>query len=187
METKLGISFLALIVILLGTAYLTASRMQHMHAKMEETLSKGLIELQLAQDGLRYSSENSRITMQLFLVQQQEEIDQLLKRRKENYRKISAVLVALEPYCESQEEKQLLETVKETRTDYVNSYGQALHLLLTEKKTAAATELIVQQTTPALFRYHTLPGRTSCGSRANRSGWPVNTATSNTRPPVALC
>jgi len=150
----LGISFSFLIAILLGSAYLTVARMQHMNAKVEKTLGEGLVELQLAQDGLRYSSENSRITMQLFLVQQQEVIDQLLVRRTENSHKVSAVLEALELSCKSQEEKQLLEAVKKTRTAYVNSYGQALYLLLTEKKTAAATEVMVQQTTPDLFRYH---------------------------------
>ena len=150
----LGVSFGILIAILLGAAYLTMDRMQRMNASTEETLNEGLLELQLGQEGLRYSSENSRITMQLFLVQQPEVIEQLLARRAENTRKITAVLRALEPHCESPQKKRLLEEVKETRKAYLDSYQQALHLLLTEKKAAAATAVMVQQTTPALFRYH---------------------------------
>ena len=150
----LGMSFALLIVILLGTAYLTLDRMQRMNASAEDTLNEGLLELQLGQEALRYSSENSRITMQIFLLQRPEEIGQLLPRRAENTRQISSLLAALQTHCQSDEEKRLLETVKQTRGPYVDSYLRALHLLLTEKDRPAATELMIQQTTPALFRYH---------------------------------
>jgi hypothetical protein len=151
----LGMSFALLIIILLGTAYLTLDRMRRMNASAQNTLDQSLLELQLGQDGLRYSSENSRITMQVFLVQRQEVIDELLARRTENSRNISTLISALEPRCQPGEETRLLQTVKETRTAYVDSYQRALHLLLSEKKRDAATELMVQQTTPALFQYHT--------------------------------
>ncbi len=150
----LGLSFALLIAILLGTAYLTLHRMQRLNASTLDTLNESLLELQLGQEALRYSSENSRNTMQIFLLQRQEEIDLLLTRRAENSRHISALVAALEAHCESDEEKRLLATVKQTRGPYVDSYLRALHLLLTEKNRAAATEMMVQQTTPALFRYH---------------------------------
>jgi diguanylate cyclase (GGDEF)-like protein len=150
----LGLSFALLIAILLGTAYLTLHRMQRLNASTLDTLNESLLELQLGQEALRYSSENSRITMQVFLVQRQEEIDELLPRRAENSRQISALMAALEAHCESDEEKRLLATVKQTRGPYVDSYLRAFHLLLVEKNRAAATEVMAQQTTPALFRYH---------------------------------
>jgi diguanylate cyclase (GGDEF)-like protein len=151
---KLGLSFGLLIAILLGTAYLALNRMQRMYADLDQTLGEAMLELQLAQDGLRYSSENSRITMQVFLVTQKDVVEQLLARRAENSRKISALLPALESRCGTEQEKRLLESVKETRSAYVDSYERALYLLLTEKNREAATEVMVQQTTPALFRYH---------------------------------
>ncbi|MFZ0913998.1 MAG: diguanylate cyclase [Candidatus Korobacteraceae bacterium] len=154
LSAGLGMSFALLIVILLGTAYLTLHRMQRMNASAEETLNEGLLELQLGQEALRYSSENSRITMQIFLVQRQEEIDELLARRAENTRQISVLVAALEAHCDSGEGKRLLATVEQTRGPYIDSYLRALHLLLSEKNRVAATELMVQQTTPALYRYH---------------------------------
>ena len=105
LSAGLGMSFALLIVILLGTAYLTLHRMQRMNASAEETLNEGLLELQLGQEALRYSSENSRITMQIFLVQRQEEIDELLARRAENTRQISVLVAALEAHCDSGEGK----------------------------------------------------------------------------------
>ena len=150
----LGTSLLVLIAILMAASYLTLDRMQRMNASARDTSNESLLELRLGQEALRYSSENSRITMQVFLMQRQEVIDELLGRRAENTRKIATIISALEPLCESAEEKRLLETVKETRVSYVGSYQQALHLLLNEKKPDAAMQLMVQQTTPALYRYH---------------------------------
>ena len=151
----LGISFLALIAILLVTACVTLDRMQRMNTSAQDTLNESLLELQLAEDGLRYSGENSRTTMQAFLVQRPEVIDELLAQRAENSRKISALISALEPHCRPGEETRLLETVKETRAAYVDSYQRAIHLLLNERKRDAATEVMIEQTTPALYRYHT--------------------------------
>ncbi len=150
----MGVTFGLLIAILLGTAYLALDRMQRIYAGLEAEFNESLLELQLAQDGMRYSNENSRIISEVFLVQRPELIEQLLARRAENSRKISALMPLLESRCASNEEKQLLETVKETRTIYVDSYQQALRLLLTEKNRTAAAEVMVAQTTPALFRYH---------------------------------
>lgn len=152
--TRLGMSFALLIIILMGTAYLTLHRMQRMNASAVDTLNESLFELQLGQDGLRYSGENSRITMQVFLAKRQEVVDELLAIREKNSRKISALIPALEVRCASDEEKRLLENVKESRAVYVDSYQRALHLLLTQKERAAATEVMTQQTTPALYRYH---------------------------------
>jgi hypothetical protein len=151
---KLGLCFGLLIAILLGTAYLALDRMQRAYASLQAELDESMLELQLAQDGMRYSSENSRIIMELFLVRRPEVIDQLLAHRAENSRKITALIPLLEVRCASDKEKRLLQTVKETRAAYTDSYQQFLHLLLIEKNREAAAELMVAQTLPALFRYH---------------------------------
>jgi hypothetical protein len=119
LATRLGISFAVLIIILLATAYLTLDRMRRTNASARDTLSESLLELQLAQDGLRYSSENSRVTMEIFMVQRPEVIDELLGRRAENSRKIETLIQALQTRSESDEEERLLETVKQTREIYV--------------------------------------------------------------------
>jgi diguanylate cyclase (GGDEF)-like protein len=151
---KLGLCFGLLIAILLGTAYLALDRMQRAYASLQAELDESMLELQLAQDGMRYSSENSRIIMELFLVRRPEVIDQLLAHRAENSRKITALIPLLEVHCASDKEKRLLRNVKETRAAYTDSYQQFLHLLLIDKNREAAAELMVAQTLPALFRYH---------------------------------
>lgn len=151
---KLGLSFGLLIAILLGTAYLALNHMQRIYASLDGELSESILELQMAQDGLRYSAENSQVTIQLFLVQRPEVVDQLLAHRAENSRKISALIPLLEAHCASDQEKRLLQAVKETRAPYIESYKQVQRLLFTEKNRNAAAEVMVEQTIPALYRYH---------------------------------
>ncbi len=152
--TKLLFSFGLLIIILLGTAYLALDRMQRIYAGLDQQLSESILELRLAQDGLQYSNENNQLTTHLFLVHEPQVIDRLLARKAENSRKISALIPALEVRCASDEEKGLLETVKETRAAYMNSYQEVQRLLFTEKNRDAAGEVMVEQTIPALSRYH---------------------------------
>jgi diguanylate cyclase (GGDEF)-like protein len=150
----LGMSFALLIAILLGTAYVILHRMAQINAHAQDTLNESMIELQQGQEALRYSTENSRITMEIFLVNRPEAIDRMLARRAENTRKISAILPVLEAECEPGEETRRMAVVKHTREVYVNSYLRVLHLLLDDKQKAAATELMLRETTPALFQYH---------------------------------
>jgi hypothetical protein len=151
---RLGVTFGVLIAMLFGTGYLAAHWMQRTKAGLQADIKEALLKLQLSQEALRYSSENSRITMQLFLVHQKEVLDQLVRRRGENSGRISAIILELESHGQSQRESGLLEAVKESRSSYVGSYQRALDLLLVKKKNDAAAGLMVQECTPALLRYH---------------------------------
>ena len=64
------------------------------------------------------------------------------------------MVAKLEGQCHSEQEKQLLAAVNNSRTPYVASYLKALHLLLDEHKPEAASTLMVEETTPTLFKYH---------------------------------
>lgn len=153
LEVKLGLWFSLLIALLLATAYLALDRMQRLYAVLDADLNDTTVELQLAQDGLRHSSENSWIIMQLFLVRGQPAINELLALREQNTRKISALIPLLEARCSSDKEKQLLEAVKESRTAYTESYQEALRLLLVKQDRNAAADTMVAQTTPAFLHY----------------------------------
>ena len=151
---KLGIAFGLLVAILLGIGCLGLSRMDQINAKRKETLGRQWTTLHLSRQALAYSARNSRITMEIFLLHDKRVIDPLLKSRAENTQKISELLTQIESQCDTPEDKQLLAAVKDARTPYVASYLRALHLLLDEDKPEAASALMVEETTPALFKYH---------------------------------
>ena len=150
----LGLAFGLLVGTVIGIGILGLSRMDQINAKREEILDSRWPKQQLARQALAYSTRNSRITMEIFLLRDKRVIDPLLKNRAENTDAISALVAKLETQCDLPEEKRLLAAVKDARAPYVASYLRALHLLVDEGKVDAARAIMVEDTTPALFRYH---------------------------------
>lgn len=110
--------------------------------------------LQLAQEALHYSNWNSRIALEIFLQPGKQEIEPLLLQRAGQSAKISALVQNLREQVESEAEKELLDAVDAARWPYVNSYEQALHLLIDEQKPAEARAVMVQVALPLLLHYH---------------------------------
>lgn len=151
---RLGISFGLLLAVLIAIGWMGLRQIDRDNARLEELQGRDWKTLTLAQDALRYSNANNRITMQLFLLHDATQINDLLAARAENSKKIGEILEGLEPLCDSDTEKKLLADIVATREPYVKSYNRALHLLLDERNFAEATRVMDQETTPALFKYH---------------------------------
>ena len=147
-------AFGLLVAILIGIGYLGLSRMNQINATLNDVIGRQWTTLHLSRQALAYSTRNSRITMEIFLLQDKRVIDPLLKSRAENTQKISELVTTIESQCDSPEEKRLLSAVKDARAPYVASYLRALHLLVDEGKQDAARAVMVEETTPALFKYH---------------------------------
>ncbi len=151
---ELGVAFGVLVAILIGIGVLGLSRMHQVNADFEDVLGRRFAKMRLAREALMYSNQNSRITMEIFLLNDKRLIEPLLTKRAENTQKISELVVKIENQCDSQDERQLLAAVYNTRTPYVESYLRALHLFVDEQQREAARAIMVQETTPALYKYH---------------------------------
>jgi diguanylate cyclase (GGDEF)-like protein len=151
---RLLLAFTILVGLLIAVGHLGLSRMDAINANFDAILVHRWTTLQLAREALSYSSRNSRITMQIFLTRDQKAIASLLAARAENTKIISALVAKLKRRCDSAEEKQLLTAVEAARDPYILSYLRSLHLLLDERKPAAASQTMTQETTPALLKYH---------------------------------
>jgi PAS domain S-box-containing protein len=151
---KLGAAFALLIGILLGIGWLGLSRMALMNANVQEISDRRWHAVQLSREALRYSALNSRITMQIFLLDDRGEIEPLLEQRAANTAKISELLKQIEAKLESGEERELVAKIWAKRNPYVESYKHALRLLLEENQTAAAREMMAKVVTPNLIAYH---------------------------------
>ena len=151
---RLGMAFAVLIAILVGIGQLGLRRTREINDSLSDITGRRLAKLQLAREALTLSNRNSRITMEIFLLQDRTLIDPLLATRAENTKKISELVAKIASRCESEKEKQLLSAVEGTRKPYIDSYLRALNLLVDEKKHAAAEAVMVNETTPALLKYH---------------------------------
>jgi len=150
---RLGVAFALLVGILIGIGVLDLRRMDRINVDLEEVLGRRWRKLQLAHEARMDSSENSRITMEVFLVNDKRLIDSLLTRRAETRQKISELLEKIKAQCDSPDECQLLTAVENARASYEASYQRALHALVDEAQSEAARAIMIQETAPALYKY----------------------------------
>jgi PAS domain S-box-containing protein len=151
---RLGLAFSLLVALLIAVGDLGLRRVDRVNVDLQEIMSTQWNKIRLSREAVTYSNRNSRITMQIFLLNDRKHIDAILKNRVENTAEISDLLARLEGLCQSEEERRLLIAIEEARTRYIESYLRALSLLLDEGKRDAAVAVMSQQATPALLEYH---------------------------------
>jgi diguanylate cyclase (GGDEF)-like protein/PAS domain S-box-containing protein len=151
---RLGVAFAVLIALLAGIGQFGLRRMQTIDETLGHITGRLLTDLQLARRALTLSDDNSRITMEIVLVENRTLVNKLLAVRSENSKEITRLMEESERRCESEKAKQLLSEVKKARQPYVGSYLRAIHLLVDEGKHDEAEEVIVKETIPALHKYH---------------------------------
>jgi diguanylate cyclase (GGDEF)-like protein/PAS domain S-box-containing protein len=128
--------------------------MQTIDETLGEITGKLLTDLELARRALAISDDDNRIVMQIVLVKDRALIETLLATRSDNSKEITRLVEESERRCDSEKEKQLLSAVKRARKPYVESYLRAVHLHVDEGKHDAAEAALVNETFPALLRYH---------------------------------
>ena len=119
-----------------------------MNDKTQEITDRRGAKVLLAHEALRYSSRNSRITMQIFLLDDSNAIASLLEERANNTKRISELLKRIEAELESEKEKALIAAIWTNRDPYVESYQRALSLLLKKGQPAAGREMMAKVVTP---------------------------------------
>ena len=153
-RSRLALAFGVLIVILITVGYWGVNRLAEMNGNVQAIVVQRWQRVQLSREALRYSALNSRITMQIFLLQDKKEIDPLLEQRAQNTEKISVLLKTIDAGLESETEKQLVANVWTNRMPYVNSYKLALNLLLKEGKPEAGRKMMSGVVLTNLIAYH---------------------------------
>jgi two-component system sensor histidine kinase/response regulator len=151
---RLGLSFGMLIAILISVGWLGLHHLHRVNADLERIVQTQWAKVRLSNEARAYSTLNNRITMEVFLLQDQKEINSLLVAREQNTQRISKLIDEIESKTESPDERRLVDAVMQKRTPYVNSYKRALHLLVVDKKPEAARAVMVQEALPGLHDYH---------------------------------
>src|ERR1035441_11094935 len=80
---RLGVAFAALIALLVGIGQLGLRRMHEINDTLSNITGRRSDKLQLAREALNLSNRNSRITMEIFLVQDRALTGTLLARSEE--------------------------------------------------------------------------------------------------------
>jgi hypothetical protein len=134
-------AFAVLIAMLVGIGQSGLRRMKEVDEILSDITGRRSDKLQLSREALRLSNRNSRITMEIFLVQDRAQTNVLVATREENTKKISELVAEITRRCESEKEKQRLSAVEGTRKLYIDSYLRAIHLLVDERDVLAQREM----------------------------------------------
>jgi len=145
--SRLILSFAVLIALLIGVGWLSLSRMVVLHESLEEVATKRWTQVRLSHDAMRRAEENSRITLELFLITDLAELSRLLAAQDENRRIIAGQMAQIEQGLERVQGKTLFAGVKALRARYVDSFTRVRALLQQEKR-SEAMNLMIQEVIP---------------------------------------
>ena len=151
--TRLWIAFALLILTIGGIGSWGLFQMEKIGTDLQRLNDKKLPAMELAREAVKCSALNSRITMQVFLMEDRGEIDKLLAQRSANTDRISALILELENQTDTPQGRRLLDEVKAARAPYVQSYQQALKILLDEGDKERARRAMVETTASKLAAY----------------------------------
>jgi signal transduction histidine kinase len=153
-SARLTIAFCLLIALLAAIGGMALNRTQRVNEDLNDLVKHRWAKVQLSRQALAFSAANNRITLQVFLMTNKDDIDPLLAQRAQNTENISGLVKQIERDLESGRERDLLTAVKEARTPYVESYKRALKLQLQDQRYDEARLAMVQVTLPLLIHYH---------------------------------
>src|SRR6267142_6594777 len=152
---KLSIAFGFLISLLIGVGWLGLSRMGHVNAEVSRLFDQRWAKLQLARKAMFHSNVNYRITMKIILMKNTVKTgaDLFPVERAENWRKIAAAEKKINEMADSNEEKELLAKIVETRGPSIKSIQKLFDMLVKQVTAAEVNKEMDNETLPALDKH----------------------------------
>ena len=149
------VAVFALLIAALGVVgWQGADHLRRLNAQTQEIFSQHWQKSKITREAFRLSNLNNRITLLVFMLEDQDEIQRLLVERAANTERISVLVGLLDVRLDQPEEKRLLAAVKMRRAPYVSTYKRALAMLITEGKRDEARRIMIRETLPLLVAYH---------------------------------
>jgi len=149
---RLSVAFALLLAVLVGVAWLGLDRMSTLNGSVEQIVTEHYAHLQMTSQGVEYTLDNARITMQIFLAKDEAALEQLLAKNEENKNAVYTLMDKMEANLQEEREKELFATVKELRQPYVDTRAHA-RKLLEQGKRDEAIAVVNDEVVPALTKY----------------------------------
>jgi len=147
-------TFGLLIVLMTGLGMFNLFEADRVNRSFQRVAETQWRKTQLATRALELSSQNSRVTMEIFLQTDPQRISQLLQQRQQNSAQVTDLLGEITPLAGARAEQQWLSRIGAARKPYVDSYLAALDLLLRQHQPVAARQKLMEETVPKLVAYH---------------------------------
>src|SRR5208282_5360789 len=104
-------------------------------------------------EALEYSTINSRVVFQIFLLTNRDEIQPLLTSREANAKHISALLEEMSTRLDDSEEQAMFAQLVTARTNFLKAFLPALDLLVNQNKPDQARAMMTRVADPNYLVY----------------------------------
>ena len=152
--TKLGLSFGILILIVSCVGWLGLRQLNRDEAQLEKIIDARWGKVELSRHAQTHSNLNGRMTLQIFLGDNEKNIDSEIAAIASNSERISHLIETLRSKVTSTDEGKLLDEIEGKRAVYVESYRRALRNLVVQKEPAQARVVMLDEAMPRLVEYH---------------------------------
>jgi signal transduction histidine kinase len=153
-EARLGAAFAILVGLLLAVGWTALGRFDALAVSLEQILGRHDTAVQRAEEALRLSNRNNRITLLIFLLTDRPQIDALLDERRANSARIAALIDDFDRNAGAGVERRLLAELKNLRASYMASYQHALALRLADGRFEEGRTQLIDDTLQKLVDYH---------------------------------
>jgi methyl-accepting chemotaxis protein len=163
---RLTVGFGAVLGLLLAVGWLGLSRMRQLQDSIQVVVEKRWGKVRSSQEALRRVNDNSRITLELFVLKERLDIEKLIAQQEENRKAITEIVGEVERALEFDDERQLFLHTRDKRNAFVESFVKARTLLLQNKRDEAVTA-VLRDVGPAI-RAHTQAWDTFVGYQGGK-------------------
>ncbi len=150
--TRLGVLFGSFLLVLIALGGFGLSWLGHLNTKTTTELHNRFNITKLTNDTIANSTDNARITMQLFETTDPDEQRRLNEQNDAISHEIGTEVAEIEKSMSSPQEKELFEIVTQNRNAYVSSRKKAKALLM-DKKREQGMAVLTGEVIPALTVY----------------------------------
>jgi methyl-accepting chemotaxis protein len=150
--TRLGVLFGAILLWLTVLGVFGLSWLGNMNKKTTESIKNRFNVVKLASDTIAHSTDNARITMELFEATDPDDVRKLNEENETISHQIGEEVLVIEKSLSSSDEKELFAIVTQNRTAYVTARQRAKKLLA-DKQRDQALKALMQEVMPALEIY----------------------------------
>ena len=147
-----AIGFLLLLGLVLAIGSFGLSQMASLHASIDALVDTRATAI-IGRRAMAASTVNNRITLEMFLQHDTARVAALMASRTANAERVSGLIEELRGRLLEPGQRAQLDVVVQRRQPYLQSYEQALQLLLYDGDAEAARRLIISETLPRLTAY----------------------------------
>ena len=154
LSARLLICFGLLITTLICLSALSLYQLNSLDRELTEIVEREWTKVELSRLAQSRSNQNNRIAVMVFFVTNEREREALIAQREHNADEVFRLIQTLSDRVRSPRERELLETVKQQRTLYVDKYLHALELLIDKRQSEVARDIMTREALPLITRYH---------------------------------